>query len=121
MSLIHPQMLTSLAAFYPQRCTFTLRAPGVDAAGVPNGAQGDVAGLISIPCSVNAPPTGIAQERAGADATRTVELHMVALRGHYPAVTTKMECVVEGVSFNVISVDHDAQLATTWVLVERVL
>jgi hypothetical protein len=119
--IVHPDMLTSLAAFYPQTCTFTLRAAGVDAHGRPSGAPGNVAGLVSLPCSVNQPArSSAAQEVRRPDMTYAIDTQRVALAGYYPLITKKMGCVIGGVSYNVLSVSHDAQHVSTWVTIERV-
>lgn len=122
MALVHPDMLTSLAAFYPQTCTFTLGVAGVNAHGVPNGAPGNVAGLVSLSCSVNQPARSSApQEVRRPDLTVVTDTRRIALLGHYPEVTVKMQCVVsDGATYNVLSVHHDAQDVSTWITAEKV-
>jgi len=120
--LVHPDMLTSLAAFYPQTCTFTLNAAGsVNAHGRPNGAPGNVAGLVNLPCSLNQPArSSQPQEVRTPDMTVVTEPHRLALAGYYPTVTDEMQCVIGAVVYNVLSVIHDAQHASTWCVLEQV-
>ena len=128
-TLVHPQMLAALADFYPSLCSLQSRAadvdvfgaPVVDAYGVPNGAYADVAGLTGIACSVNQPPRASqAQEIRLPDKTVVSATHRIALAGYYPTITTAMVAVVGTVTYNVLSVAHDAQSASTWLLVELV-
>jgi len=127
-TLVHPQMLAALADFYPSLCTFQDRsadvdmfgAPHVNAYGVPDGVLADVAGLIGLACSVNRPPSNQAQEVRLPDKTVVRAPHRIALAGYYPTITTAMVAVVGGITYNVLSVAHDAQGASTWVLVELV-
>jgi len=128
-ALVHPHMLAALADFYPSLCTLQSRAaddelwgaPSVNAYGVPDGDLADVVGLIGLACSVNQPPrSSQAQETRFPDKTVTTATHCIALAGYYPTITTAMVAVVGAVTYNVLSVAHDAQSASTWLLVELV-
>jgi len=124
--LVHPDLMGSLKVFYPSRCTLQAKvaavapATGVDAYGRPNTSWADVTGLVGIPCSVNKPVRNTAQEIRRTEMTVVDNTHRIALAGYYPAVTTAMTALVDGAAYNVLSVEHDAQHASTWLLAEVV-
>ena len=116
-------MLSSLeaAGFYPQTVSLQARGAGVDAYGVANGAYANIAGLTGLSCSVNrAYGARGAQEYRRSDATITRATHVIALAGYYAAITTAMQALVGTQAYNVLSVEHDSQLASTWLMVEAV-
>lgn len=124
MALVHPQMLAQLeqAGFFPSSATFYAQASGVDSYGRRNGSWAAVTALSDLACSVNRPSRsrGAPQEVRRDDVTITTATHEIVLAGAYPAVTTKMRAVVDGVTYDVLSVVCDAQGASTVVMAELV-
>lgn len=126
MTLVHPQMLVQLdaAGFFPSSCDIQERAAGVDAYGVPNGGWADAAGLSNIACSVHTSPyMGGAlsrQEAKLADQTITTGITRIVLAGRYEGITTSHRAVVDGTTYDVTGVNHDAYGAMTELLVQQV-
>lgn len=113
-------MLPALADFYPSLCDMQTRATGVDPYGVPNGAWANVTGLTGLACSVNRPPRATPQEVRTADDTVITTAHRIALAAYCPAATPALRAVVDGVAYNIESVNHDPQHASTTLLAELV-
>lgn len=124
MALVHPQMLAQLeqAGFFPSSVTFYAQGSGEDDYGRKDGSWTAVSALSAIACGVNRPSRsrGAPQEVRRADLTLTTATHEIVLAGAYPAVTTKMRAVVDGATYDVLSVVCDAQGASTVVMAELV-
>lgn len=104
LGLIHPSLLSRLAAFYPLLCTIQTSTETQDAVGEPIPSWGALIGHIALHCRVG-PAGGGEQKRA--DGTLTRATHTIALAGYYPTLTTKMRAIVGGATYDILGVQHD--------------
>jgi len=118
--IIHPGMLTALAAFYPSTCTIQEATETRDAAGEPRPTWSNLSGHVSIPCRVAPSTTGRSDEVKQPGRTYAMATYTIALRGYYASITAKHRAVVGGVNYDILAVDHDGQSKTTYLRAERV-
>lgn len=116
-----PALLAGLAAFFPSLCT--IQEPGTpttDSYGSKTYPWPTLAGHTDIPCRI-APIASLRQgESRRADMTVTTATLTVALAGYYPTVTSAMQAVIAGVTYNILDVKHDGSSVYTTLQVERV-
>ena len=103
-SLIHPRMLSKLGSFYPSRCSIQRAMVTKDSYGQDIPSWLDFGAYVNIPCAVS--PSG-GQEVTRPDMTVVVSSHTIALAGYCPAITTAHRAVVDGTSYNILSVERD--------------
>ncbi len=114
LCVVHPRLLAALTpTFYAGHCTIQQRVDTQDAVGQPIAAWANLAGHVNLDCRVG--PTG-GREAKLPDQTYAVTSHTIALAGHYPAITPKMRAVVGAVIYDILTVEHDGQAATTHLL-----
>lgn len=119
--VVHPRLLTSFGGlgdpFYLSTCTIQAATDTAGSTGEITQVWADVAGLVSLPCNIA--PVSIS-ERRGTE--RTVELgtHKVYLQAYYATVTAMQHAIVDGVTYNILSVEQDSQSAVTVLRVEVV-
>jgi hypothetical protein len=82
----------------------------------------NVESLTDLPCKVaNASGRGaqVKEELEGVEFERLQRLKRCLIQGYYPAIRPKLRAVVDGVAYDVISVQHDSHLQLTRVLLEE--
>jgi hypothetical protein len=112
LTLVHPRLLETLGAYFPQTGTVQARAEGEDAAGQPNGAFADVAGLGDLPCRVM-PSSLRGQEVKGRDQTYAITTHTILLQGYYAGIAPTMRFVVGVQAYDILLVEADAHSSLT--------
>lgn len=115
-ALLHPDMLTQLADFFPHAGTIQA-ATNSNVAGTVSQSWANVVGHVSLPCVV-APVV-----KSGGDEVRrdqlivTTATHKVRIRGHYPSIATGNRIVVvttnRSLTLNILGVKHDSQETQT--------
>lgn len=119
--LIHPRLLGSVGdQRYPSAASLFIVIDGRDAYGQPtNQEEIPVVGVdvSAIECRI-APVS--ASEPRSADQTISIATHRVALRGSYPQIEATWRVHIDGVGYNILSVDHDGNHQSTYLNVELV-
>ena len=72
---------------------------------------------MSLPCNIA--PVSIL-ERRGLERTVEMGTHKVYLQAYYDTITAMQHAVVDGVTYNILSVEQDSQSAVTVLRVEIV-
>ena len=96
-------------------CTIQRPSGNLDAAGYPDGAWANVAGLVNIPC-MDAPPSQArvqSTEIKGLAETLAVAPRHVLLNGYFPAIVPQDRAVVDSVVFDVLGSESDSQSGQT--------
>ena len=119
LGLIHPSLLTQLAEFYPSTCTIQ-QSTETNTKGQVKPAWADVAGQVNIPCRVAPATSDRTREMKLPDMTYTIWSHVIALRGRYAGITTKMQAVESGTDWDILAVEYDDQERSTYLRVRVV-
>ena len=101
--LVHPQMLTHLADFYPSLCTIeqdTSTDADVDSIGQAVPDWQPLAGHVDIPCAV-ASVEG--REIAGPPQSYGVTNKRIGLRGYYPLILARMRVVIGTTIYSILA------------------
>lgn len=115
--IIHPDLMTALANFYPSVCTIQSKVDAADSFGQLTSTWSNLASHIAIACRI-APNTG--DERETREQAFTRVTHRIALRGYYPSITDQMRVVSGGINYDIERVEHDGQSESTYLMVEQV-
>ncbi len=117
-TLIHPSMLSNQSDFYRSRCTITTyTAENPDTFGQPQPTWITLVNHANLPCAF-APNS--AQEFKRPDMTLAVNARIMSIAGYYPGITTKMRATVDGVVYDILSIEPDSHKKTTRLIVEIV-
>lgn len=110
-----------LGAFYPTTCTIQAATVTQDGYGQPVQSWANVAGLSGLECVVGpavvTSASGVNEVRR-ADGTLVTMSHRFALRGYYPTIAPEMRVTADGLTYNILGVEHDSHAATTRLKVE---
>lgn len=116
--IIHPEMMERLRPnFYPSLCTIQQRTDTADSYGQPLPDWSNLAGHVNLPCRIAPKST---QERRTSEQIYVTATHHIALGGHYPAVTEKMQAIVDGTTYDIEGVEWDGNVKTTRIYVRLV-
>lgn len=117
--IISHRLLANLANFYPTTVSIQANTPVRSNTGQQTEAWSTVTGLGAIPAAIAAVPAGDRKQMTG---TFALASHRIALRGHYPTITTAHQATgADATVWNIRDVQHDSQSTTTYLLVERVV
>lgn len=115
---MHPRLLASLAAFYPDTCTIQSGTATRDATGEKGYSWANVLGHVSIPCARGTPGGAEAETSEQGYLLRT---YRIALQGHYPTITEAMRVVYDDATvYDIERVRVDQMSETTYLDVEIV-
>ena len=114
-------LLDALSPLFDRTGTIKQRTDTRDAVGQPIPAWANLAGHIDLPCRV-APVTSLsrASRAPGPDMTTTRVTHVILLPDDYPSVTTAMQAVVGGATYQIVTVIRDSEQRMTELEVEVV-
>lgn len=115
----HPGLLDSLSDFYPSTCTIQQFTTATSASGERTKTYADLASHVAIPCAV-APVRNARSESQEATQTFGLIVDRIALKGHYPNITTNMRAVVGSAVYDIIDVEHDQHSKTTYLTGNKV-
>ena len=114
-ALLHPDMLTALADFFPHSGTIQ-EATNSNVAGTVSQSWATLSGHSGLACVVARASTGNREYRRD-QMTVTTATHQVRIRGHYPSIGTDNRIVVtttnRSLTLNILSVKHDSQETQT--------
>jgi len=101
--LFSTRLMEHLGDFFPQSCTIQSLTETVDDNHQVVEAWADIAGHVSIPCSVKVE----SGDEVRTDVqTYAIATHTIALQGYYPAITEKMRAVVDGQEYDILLPMH---------------
>lgn len=121
LGIIHPGLLGSLAeSFYPSSCTIQRATESRDGFGQVSLSWANLAGHVSIACSVAEPPPR-GEEVETTEQSYVRRSKRIALNGAYTSITEKDRAVVGGVNYDIERVSHDSQGKTTYLDVQVVV
>jgi hypothetical protein len=107
--LVHPRMLASQAAFFPERVTIQKGTPSRNSVGQPVTVWDTAPG---VPPQIPA----VIESLAGRE-VRTpdeVGIYQIGLNGYYPAIDEAYRAVDSaGTAYDILSVDHDGKHTAT--------
>ena len=106
--IMHERLLANLTAFYPSLCTIQEATYIVDTVGEPQPTWADF--LTDIPCRIS--PAG-GNETKRSDETYEVATHVINLAGYYVTITVPMRAEIDGVLYDILSIEHDGNHFTT--------
>jgi len=109
--LVHERLLESLDHMFVSSATIQQPAEGRADTGQTLSAWADVPGLIGIPCRIQ-PTQG--REHKLIDRTYAELSHRVALKGTFTTITPKYRVIVEGVAYDIETVEQDSQRVLTY-------
>lgn len=116
VSLLHPDMLTALADFFPHSGTIQ-EATNSNVAGTVTQSWATLNGHSGLACVVAAVAKRGGEEVRRDQMTVTTATHQVRIRGHYPSIGTDNRIVVtttnRTLTLNILSVKHDSQETQT--------
>ena len=117
-NIIHPRFLVTLGVpFWPSLCTVQEATDTTGSTGEITQTWANIAGLVDLPCNIA--PVSIL-ERRGLERTVEMGTHKVYLQAYYDTITAMQHAVVDGVTYNILSVEQDSQSAVTVLRVEIV-
>jgi head-tail adaptor len=103
--------------FFTSRATIQMPQSTPDSYGAPTVTWTTVATLQAMPCYI-APGNGT--EVRGQLLVQTTGQVAIQLSGYYPQITTSMRALVDGLPYDILSVDHDSQLVSTKLIARTV-
>ena len=116
--ILHPEMMTRLADFFPSTATIQYPVETRDPlSGEISVVWTDLPGHVGLGCA-NGPSGGV--EVAQPDQTYVVANFTVALQGVYPSITEKMRAVIDGVPYEILLVQHGSHGTKTRMLTRLV-
>lgn len=118
-TIVSPNLLADLAAFYPDTCTIQAMTNTQSASGAPVETWTDVPGLSGLGCTI-AKDRSKAIEYWAAVGTITRDMLICDLPGFYDQITTKHRLVANGVNYNIIAVQWDSHHVMTELILETV-
>lgn len=122
LGIIHPGMLTKLAgSFYPSACTIQVATESRNALGEVTPTWANLAGHVSLACSLAEHPAREESEAETTDVTFVRRRKRLALNGAYTSVTEQHRAVVDGVTYDIERVSIDSQSKTTYLSLELIL
>lgn len=122
LGIIHPGLLGSLAeSFYPSSCTIQRATESRDGFGQVSLSWANLAGHVSIACSVAEPRGERAEETETTERTYNVTRRRVALAGVYTSIVVTDRAVIGGVNYDIERVTTDSQGKTTYLDVQVVV
>lgn len=105
--IVHPRMLPALAAgFFPSSLTIQAGTASRTATGAVTTAWANVAGMVALPCRMT--PVSGAENRTPEQITAQ-EVQRCVAPLYLAAVTTQHRAVVDGETWDIVSVDYDGQ------------
>ncbi len=117
MSIVHTRMLSQVVDFLPSLCTIQTVTSTMDDHGHGTKVGTNVVGLIGIHCQMK--PIKASEVRTS-DLVVSANAFRVALLTYAPTITNLMWAIVDGVTYNILGVEHDSQHAMTYLTVELV-
>ena len=106
-NLIHPKLLENLHNFYPSLCRIEVATETSD--DYYDEVKSWAPKYVDIPCSI---ATSGGQEVKRPDMTFVPATHRISLAYH-PGITEKMRAVVNGLTLDILLVEHDSHQITT--------
>lgn len=101
------------SGLFPSLCTIKATATPLplDTAGQPNYSTTPISGLTNIPCMIA--PEGLRPDQGGEirgpENFDTLNLRRVILSGYYPQITTQNVANIDGVDYEIMSVEAPSQ------------
>lgn len=117
-TLISPNMLASIALFFPSACTIQTATATQDSHGQPIDSWADESGLVGIACRI-APASG--DEVRNPEMTYQADMFTCVLKGNYPTIATTQRAVVDSVTYDVVDVGFDDEAIQTRLMLRRVV
>lgn len=117
--IVHPSLLASIAAMFPETVTVQAATDGQGTYGEATTTYGNVTGLTNLKAAV-APVLGV-DERTGNPRTTTIGDYEVGLQGYYPAITTKHRLTLWSRPFGIIAVHQSPHTVMTRLTVREVV
>jgi SPP1 family predicted phage head-tail adaptor len=103
---------------YPERGTLQLQSEGArNARGVPTTEWADVPGLVDLPLQLEMKG---GDEFQGTDGSTVVSTHVAMFQTYHPAITEKMQLVVEGQIYNILLAGSDPMKVNSILKVKKV-
>ena len=112
--LVHPNLLTKLAAFYPSTVTIQEPTETQDASGGIIRAWSDLADHVDLSCRIA--PTGGKEARMDTGVVLETT-HRIALFGYYPDISPVHRAVVGDDTYDILVVESDGSSRTTYLTV----
>ena len=109
-AIFHPELLGDLGLFYASTVTIQEATEAQDSMGQPIATWANKTGHIDLSCAVSA--SGGTEVKLP-DMTVAISTHRIAIAGTYAAITAKMRAVSGGITYDILSVEHDSQRKTT--------
>ena len=109
--IIHERILERLDHFFVSTATIQEPVEGRDEAGQPLPHWADIDGLVDVPCRIR-PTTG--REHTLIERTYVELSHRIALKGVFSQITPKHRAIVEGITYNIRSMQPDSQGLITY-------
>lgn len=114
LGIIHPNMLTRLQPnFYPSSCTIQEATEAADSYGQLIPTWGNLADHVAIRCRIAPNPPQSGDEQRMQTQIYTVHSWLISFNGYYPAILETMRAVVDGMTYDIIQVQHDGNDKTT--------
>ena len=111
--IVHPDMLARLQPnHYPSLCTIQQASEVADSFGELVKTWANLAGHVDLPCRIAPATMGRSNEVRGQAQLYQVQNFIIALTGHYPAITEKMRAVVGSTNYDIEVARPDGQGAT---------
>lgn len=111
--LVDPRMLGKLEAFFNTTCTIQQVTETRDGAGGVVLTWANVTGLVNLVCRRAPASTARTTEMKLESLTYTVNVQTIVIAGYYDTITPKMRAVCDGLTFDVLAVEHDGQTQMT--------
>lgn len=118
-SLIHPDMLSGLGAFFPGTCTIQQATYTTSATGVKAAVWATLGGHSDLACRVSPLMGNTPEWQALGEMDLTRSLRTIILTYH-PDILPGMRAVTDGATYTVQSVRHDGSGVMTQLLCEEV-
>lgn len=115
--IVTRSLLRGLRRFFPQTCTILCCAGAEDSHGQPITQLTPLAEHEELRCRMS--PAGERERQTLGPLVESAE-YIVALFGHFPAVTVAMTARIAGVDYNITGARSDAEGVVTYLGVERV-
>lgn len=111
--VVDPRMLARLEAFFNTTCTIQQVTETRDGAGGVVETWANVTGLVSLPGRRAPVTTTRTTEIKIESLTYTVNVQLIVIAGYYTTITPKMRVVCDGLTLDILSVEHDGYSKTT--------
>jgi len=117
LSIIHGELLTALADFFPTTCTIQDFTTTLDAAHQPIKTWADLAGHIDLPCR-KAPDRGGEFKRPDNTFARNVSI--IEIAGYYSDIEVINRVVLDTKNYDILLVEYDGSSKLTRITAEIV-